>query len=195
MTTTQIEALKKKLKEHHSLYRFPVKAEIWEDIYDQICNGWNSGWELEMGNHDTGTDIIAGNRKQLKSGALNFNQETLKWSGSRTTQYATLEEKINFFDQDHHDEYVFLARNKQEWTNGEKVYYLITLDPNFIKYSNLDWVPTYGTRGKNMGIRNGWKANGPDYSAVIQGACGDQLWTTVSLDYIKEHATFLKITI
>jgi hypothetical protein len=31
--TMLMNSLKSKLMQHHELYRFPVKAELWEDIY------------------------------------------------------------------------------------------------------------------------------------------------------------------
>ena len=37
-------AITELIERHHKLYRFPVKAELWEDIWDQIINGWNSNW-------------------------------------------------------------------------------------------------------------------------------------------------------
>ena len=40
-----------KIEQHHKLYRFPVKAELWEDIFDQSINGWDSSWD--GGGHST----------------------------------------------------------------------------------------------------------------------------------------------
>ena len=40
-----VNEITKKIKQHHDLYRFPVKAELWEDIFDQAINGWDSNWD------------------------------------------------------------------------------------------------------------------------------------------------------
>mgnify|MGYP006130224747 FL=1 len=36
-----VSEITNKIEQHHKLYRFPVKAELWEDIFDQSINGWD----------------------------------------------------------------------------------------------------------------------------------------------------------
>ena len=35
-----------KINKHHELYRFPVKAELWEDIFDQVIKRILQQWLL-----------------------------------------------------------------------------------------------------------------------------------------------------
>ena len=93
-----LNQIEQKLKQHHELYRFPVKAELWEDIFDQVINGKNSNWN--GGGHSSGADVISENSDgtlyQNKSGDINFNKGTIKWNGHRTTSKKTIDEKIKF---------------------------------------------------------------------------------------------------
>jgi len=74
-----LKQIEEKLKLHHSLYRFPVKAELWEDIFDQSINGMYSNWNV--GGHDVGTDVICesvGTKYENKSGDINIKKGTKK---------------------------------------------------------------------------------------------------------------------
>jgi len=181
--------LEEKLQKHHELYRFPCKAEQWEDIFDQIINSVSSNWI--GGGHSVGADVISENNKlfpkntriQNKSGEIDFEKKTLKWNGHRTTKHKTLDEKINFISSNHYDYYAMLARDKKDWKCGDKIYYLIIFKSTKIDYSSLDWSEKYGKNNK----LSGWKGNGnPNFSAEINKAMSDQLWTTSNLDYIGE---------
>lgn len=181
--------LEEKLKKHHELYRLPCRAEQWEDIFDQCINPKSSSW-VGSG-HDVGADVISENgilfeqnmRIQNKSGQIDFKKGTLKWNGHRTTKHKTLDEKIKFISSDHYDYYVMLARDKKDWECGDKIYYLIIFKSTKIDYSSLDWSEKYGKNDK----LSGWKGNGnPNFSAEINKAMSDQLWTTSNLDYLGE---------
>ena len=131
-----VKEIKEKLIHHHDLYRFPVKAELWEDIFDQVINPNSDKWE--GGGHSVGADVIAENdlrygifpknsRIQNKSGSINLKNQTIKWNGHRTTSHKTIEEKVDFISQNHYDFYVMLGRVKKEWEQGKRVYHLIIL--------------------------------------------------------------------
>jgi len=69
--TMFINCLKDKLIKHHELYRFPVKAEFWEDIWDQCINPNGSKWI--GGGHQSGADTEDENLNisyQNKSGQI-----------------------------------------------------------------------------------------------------------------------------
>ena len=51
-------------------------------------------------------------------------KKILRINGSRTTKYKTLEEKIKFLSENKDDVYYCLARNKKEWKDGLRKYYL-----------------------------------------------------------------------
>ncbi len=193
-----INKITDKIEQHHKLYRFPVKAELWEDIFDQVLNGWDSSWD--GGSHSTGADVVSEGkdktRYQNKSGDVNLNKGTIKWNGSRTTSKKTIEEKIDFISQPHYDKYVMLGRNKKDWKQDIKRYYLLVFDASLIEYDKLNWVESFGKDGKV----NGWKGDvvaqmekewpsmtsdkNLPYKASISKSMSDQLWTECDINYL-----------
>lgn len=179
-----IEEIKEKLKKHHQLYRFPVKAELWEDIYDQVINSGSLGWN--MGGHDVGTDVISkaeGIRYQNKAGDIDLKNRTITWSGHRTTKHKTINDKVKFISEKHCDKYVMLARNKDEWYRGIKKYYLLIFNSNLIDYSKLNWKEYTSKDTDNIA---GWKGESDEmpFSAKIIKTMSHQLWTKANLDYL-----------
>ena len=183
-----INKIKTLIEQHHKIYRFPVKAELWEDIFDQSLNGWDSSWT--GGGHSTGADVISENGDntgyQNKGGEINFNTNTIKWNGHRTTSHKTIEEKVDFISKPHYDKYVMLGRVKRDWDNDIKRYYLINFDSKLIQYDKLNWVEKLGVRGKNKGKVVGWVGSNVNlpYTAEINISQSHQLWTTCDLDYL-----------
>ena len=172
-----------KIKSHHQLYRFPVKAELWEDIFDQSINGLDSNWNI--GGHSSGADVICektGIKIQNKGGEFNHKKSTVKWNGHRTTSHLTIQDKVDFISQKHYDVYAMLGRNKNEWNKGIKKYYLLTFDSSLIDYSKLNWVETFSKKGKLTGWV-GTNENLP-YSATISISMSGQLWTECDINYL-----------
>ena len=176
-----VKEIKEKLIHHHDLYRFPVKAELWEDIFDQVINPNSDKWE--GGGHSVGADVIAENdlrygifpknsRIQNKSGSINLKNQTIKWNGHRTTSHKTIEEKVDFISQNHYDFYVMLGRVKKEWEQGKRVYHLIIFDSNKIDYSKLKWEEKMSKDNSKV---TGWKGTGElPYSADITKSTSHQ---------------------
>ena len=179
-----INKITEKIEQHHKLYRFPLKAELWEDIFDQSINGWNSEWY--GGGHSSGADVISEGkdktRYQNKSGDVNLNKNTIKWNGHRTTSHKTIDDKVKFISKPHYDKYVMLGRNKKDWKKGIKRYYLLIFDADLIKYDNLNWNESFGKDN----TLNGWKGNNDSlpYTALISKKMSDQLWTECDIDYL-----------
>lgn len=187
LSSTHINELTNKLKQHHDIYRFPVKAELFEDIFDTVINGNNTTWV--GGGHSVSADVVCNttNTKfQLKSGELDKNKNTIKWNGHRTTKFKTIQEKIDFISSHKVDKYVMLARDKKDWDKGNKKYYLLCFESDKIDYSKLSWQEKMGRKGDPTG----WKGtsydnnNSTPYSAEINKSMSDQLWTTCSLSYL-----------
>jgi hypothetical protein len=183
------EKIKEKLEKHHELYRFPCKAEQWEDIFDQCINSSSSNWK--GGGHGVGADVISetdnifeiNSRLQNKSGELDLIKGILKWNGHRTTKHKTLNDKLNFISSNHYDYYVMLSRDKNDWKMGNKIYYLIIFKSDKIDYLSLNWTEKYD---KNNNL-TGWRGNdNSNYSAEINKSMSDQLWTTANLNYLGE---------
>lgn len=186
--TELLQQLEHKITQHHNLYRFPLKAELWEDIFDQTINSFNSEWE--GGGHSVGADVVSennslfskGSRLQLKSGDYNPKNNTVKWNGHRTTKHKTIEDKIDFISQNHYDYYVMLMRNKKDWKQGNKIYYLLMFESSKIDYSSLTWTEKY-SKQNNI---TGWKGVGINqpYSGEINISMSHQLWTTCDVNYL-----------
>jgi hypothetical protein len=185
--TSLIPKLQEKIKLHHQLYRFPVKAELWEDIFDQCINTETSDWT--GGGHGVGADIVVesnhifsnGSRLQLKSGELNTKNGTLKWNGHRTTKHKSISEKVEFISFNHYDYYVMLSRDKSVWEMGEKIYNLFIFKSDIIDYKSLNWSEKFNKQGKN----SGWVGVGDgSFKAEINKSMSDQLWTTCNISLI-----------
>ena len=91
-----INCLKTKLIKHHELYRFPVKAELWEDIWDQCINPNGSKWI--GGGHQSGADTHDESSNisyQNKSGQI--DGDYVKITSHRTKKHPSFEEKLNLY--------------------------------------------------------------------------------------------------
>lgn len=187
-----LEEITEKLHQHHRLYRYPVKAEYWEDIFDQVINQGRVGWI--GGSHASGADVVSvdGIRYQNKSGTINVKRKitdctinarenTIKWSGHRTTKHKTIDEKVDFISKRHCDKYAMLARNVDEWKRKLMKYYLFIFDSSLIDYKSLEWHETKNKKG----VTTGWKGTHKDLEYYAQFTnTSDQLWTTVNLSYL-----------
>lgn len=178
-----VSKLTNKLKQHHTLYSFPCKAELFEEIWASVLREISSNsevlWEAD-GSHSSGADVIfRSERHQNKGGEINFKKGTLKWSGSRTTKYKTLQEKVEFISKDKYDFYIFLSREKKDWKTGKKIYYLGVVPANKIDYGSLNWKSSEKNPKNFIGISENLKAN-------IQHSMSDQLWTEVELSSIEK---------
>lgn len=172
------------LYKHHDLYETPVKDTMWEEIFNTAVNGKGSKAGWKMHSHDSGADVIdviTGIKYQLKSGQVDYKNNTIKWSSHRTTKHETINEKVNFISENHCDKYVFLARNKKDWDNHKKIYNLVICDSSLIDYTKLKWQ----RETAESGYIN-WIGKHPDvpYDAMILGSLSDQLWTLSDIDYL-----------
>ena len=133
ISTKIINDITKKIERHHELYRFPVKVENYGKIF--LTNQLMVGIQIGMVVVTTETDVVSEGRDktryQNKSGDVNVKKGTIKWNGHRTTSKKTIQEKIDFISEPHYDKYVMLGRNKKDWNNGIKRYYLLVFDVGF----------------------------------------------------------------
>jgi hypothetical protein len=182
-----INCLKTKLIKHHELYRFPVKAELWEDIWDQCINPNGSKWI--GGGHQSGADTHDESSNisyQNKSGQI--DGDYVKITSHRTKKHPSFEEKLNFISQNHCDKYVLLSRNENEWKNNIKAYYLMIFDSHLLDFRSLEWTPHILKTGKKKGEHNGgYIGNGDplNFSARIDGpGSSNQLHISINMNYI-----------
>ena len=181
MNDELIDEIKKRILEHHKLYRLTIKGEYWEDIFSQavLQIGGFSDWAPER-THTIGMDQICswGDYNNLrisnKSGLYTISSQTLKISGSRSTSYDTLEEKIQHFSNKQEDFYSCLATSSLK---KDPNYYLFFFDSKILNYDQVNWEPTYDKTNKHTG----WKAVSNTYTAWIKKNLSDQLWTHINI--------------
>jgi len=190
-----IKRLENKLTWYHSGLRFPVKAEIWEDIWEQSINLNNSEWI--GGGHQSGADTIHNNSKQEcqnKSGTIKNNIVSIT---SHRTKNAgsSIEEKLDFISEKRWDKYVLLSRDKKDWKNGIKSYQLMVFNSSLINFRELTWEKYIPKKGKNKGKHNGgYIGNGDSdkFTAKIDGSGSSyQLHININIDYIGGYHKFI----
>lgn len=181
MNNELIEEIKHRILEHHKLYRLTIKGEYWEDIFSQavISIGGYSDWTPDR-THMVGKDQICSwhdnqnIRISNKSGLYTISSNSLKISGSRSTTYETLEEKVKHFSNKQEDFYSCLATSSLK---KDKNYYLFYFDSKILDYDKADWQPTYDKENKHTG----WKCSTDKYDAWIKKNLSDQLWTHIKI--------------
>ena len=177
-----------RIKKHHELYDLPVFGELWEEVLHKSFKdaGQKSDWKPNR-SHAVGMDIVheEHGRISCKSGTYEKRvkkSDTLKINGSRTTQYPTLEEKLEFLSESKDDVYYCLGKIGEEWKQGLKRYYLFVFKSDILDLSKQNWQP-FKTKKGNAG---GWRCSNEKYSAEIRKTMSDQLWVTFNTDYLPE---------
>ena len=176
-----ISVLEILIQEHHDIYSLPLIAEYWEEILSKAFGiiGYETTWKPDR-SHAVGEDMrlvgMENSRISCKSGQFikpkALNKKCVKFNGSRSTKFKTLEEKITHFSNSHDDYYFLLSKNKP----FDKKYKLIIFKSEICKVDKLTW--TESDSGKQ------WKGIG-DFMANIGKSMSAQLWTTLPLDMIK----------
>jgi hypothetical protein len=175
-----VPALTNRVKAHHTLYSIPLLAENWEESLSRAFEeiGHPTTWTNNR-SHKIGEDMsiknIPNSRISCKSGQF-INDRSLgkicvKINGSRSTSFATLEEKIAHFSESHDDYYFLLAKDKK----FNKKYKLLVFESSICRVNKLTW--TESASGK------AWNGEG-DFKACISKSMSGQLWTTIPLDMI-----------
>ena len=172
-----IPELQRRLTLHHSLYSFPSNATLWEEhcAKSLISCGFGSDWQ-PTGSHQQGVDQVtdSGLRISNKGGKITEDLSKLNISGFRTTQYKTIEEKLNFLSLSHED-VIFSLATHTNFDFREPRYYFIAIDSDKLNYHEQNWVDNIGRNGNHMG----WKCSAEQFDAQIQKSMSDQLWTNI----------------
>lgn len=182
-----INRLTSKITEFHKIIRYPLKAEYFEDIWDQCINPNGSNWV--GGGHQSGADTLDETSKisyQNKSGQI--ENGFVKITSHRTKKYPSFEEKLEFISQNHCDKYVLLSRDESEWKKGIKSYYLMIFDSKLLDFRSLKWSKHILKTGKKKGEHNGGyigEGESGKFSARINGpGTSNQLHISINIDYI-----------
>ena len=177
---TLVPVLKRRIKAYHDMFSLPLIGEFWEETlhrsFEEI--GFKTTWTPDR-SHTVGEDMrlidVDSSRISCKSGQISNNRklrkECVKFSGSRSTKFETLEEKIAYFSESHDDCYFLLAKNKP----FNKKYRLMIFNSSLCDVSKLEWSET--SSGKE------WKGEG-EFLAIIGKSMSAQLWTTIPIENI-----------
>ena len=180
-----VKSLERQLKLHHKLYSIRCKSELWEEISARALRetGYGSDWLPDF-NHFIGTDQTTDDGINIsnKSGLLNKNNTKMKISGSRTTKYKTIEEKLCFLENKSEDFIFCLAINPYEWKKGKRIYYFIVIDAKKLDYHKQKWNESYSKKGE----LTGWNCVSEYYNSKITISMSHQLWTDISSDMFEE---------
>jgi|TARA_B110000967_G_scaffold208080_1_gene259132 hypothetical protein len=172
--------LTKRVKAYHELFSIPLIAEQWEETLHRALKdvGYDTTWKPDR-SHAIGEDMriidIPNTRISCKSGQFINSRELgtacVKFNGSRSTSYETLEQKIEHFSKSHDDYYFMLSKNK----DFDYTYKLLVFESTVCKVDQLTW--TESKSGK------AWNGTGK-FVATIGKTMSAQLWTTLPLNMI-----------
>lgn len=175
-----IPAITKRIKSYHTLFSLPLIAEQWEETLHRsfMDIGQNTSWKPDR-SHAVGEDMrlinIENSRISCKSGQFvsdrSLSKICVKFNGSRSTSYPSLQEKIAHFCESHDDYYFLLAKDK----NFNKKYKLLVFESPVCKVDQLTWEESASGKA--------WNGTGK-FKACIGKSMSAQLWTTLPLDMI-----------
>lgn len=171
-------AVEKRVKLHHGLYSLPLIGEQWEETLVNALEecGIKSHWD--SGSHKVGEDIGTKEfgRISCKSGKLKTRKqgdragvETVSISGSRTTKYKTLKDKISHLSGNHDDFYFILSKYTEDLNSNDYRYWMAVFPSKLIKPNKFKWKK----KGKN------YVAEGRGITQSINSSMSGQLWTNI----------------
>lgn len=166
---------------HHELYDNTCKDVYLEELTSKAFKqiGFGSDWK-PICSHSIGKDQKVKNDTRIsnKSGMIieDNGSVKIKISGSRTSRYATLGEKLNFLQKKEYDYLIGCGTNKED---RERKYYCYVLDSKKVDYFDLDWVEDLDKNGnpKYTGSGDGIVAN------IQSQSTSGQLWITIDKNF------------
>jgi hypothetical protein len=175
-----LPAITSRVKAYHKLFSLPLIAEQWEETLHRSFKdiGQNTTWKPDR-SHAIGEDMrldgINNSRISCKSGQFvndrSLGKTCVKFNGSRSTSFPTLEEKLAHFCESHDDYYFLLAKDK----NFNKKYKLLVFESPICRVDKLTWTESASKKS--------WNGEG-NFKACIGKSMSAQLWTTLPLDMI-----------
>jgi hypothetical protein len=176
-----VPVLTRRIAQYHEIFSLPLIAEQWEETLHRSLEeiGYRTTWTPTR-SHGIGEDMnIVGldhSRISCKSGQFvndrSLGKPCVKFNGSRSMKFPTLEEKVAHFSASHDDYYFLLAKHK----NFDGKYKLIIFPSDLCRTDKLTWTESESKKS--------WNGSG-DFSAVIGKSMSAQLWTTLPLDMIQ----------
>jgi hypothetical protein len=176
-----LSSIESKIKSHHELYpKLEVKDVYWECIVADSFGVTDWTPHNHNPNGDLKIKVYGLNEPSLKSGKIENN--ILKFSSHRMSKFAELDEMLNFLDTRTYDSYLFLARPE----SGDLNYFVCYMPSKILKYSELQWNPTFAQKGKKKGKQSGWYGVSKDgkIKCKIVFSMSSQLWVDVDMSLI-----------
>lgn len=175
-----LPAITSRVKAYHKLFSLPLIAEQWEETLHRAFKdiGQNTSWKPDR-SHAIGEDMrldgINNSRISCKSGQFvndrSLGKTCVKFNGSRSTSFPTLEEKLAHFCESHDDYYFLLAKDKK----FNKKYKLLVFESPICRVNKLTWTESASKKS--------WNGEG-EFKACIGKSMSAQLWTTLPLEMI-----------
>lgn len=175
-----LPAITSRVKAYHTLFSLPLIAEQWEETLHRAFKdiGQNTTWKPDR-SHAIGEDMrldgINNSRISCKSGQFvndrSLSKTCVKFNGSRSTSFPTLEEKLVHFCESHDDYYFLLAKDKK----FNKKYKMLVFESPICRVDKLTWTESASKKS--------WNGEG-NFKACIGKSMSAQLWTTLPLDMI-----------
>jgi len=159
---------------YHSLLDVPINGIVWENLLYNSLKDQSNNVIWNNGGHAAGADIEFDNIGiSCKGGRLlHKGKDTFRISSYRSTIYKTLQEKLDYFDENHEDVYFCLSYEETD----KHEYRLFTFDSDVLDYKSLKWQKT----------KSGWKGSGA-FDATIQKSMSDQLWLFLPIKLLTER--------
>jgi hypothetical protein len=175
-----LSEISKRINIHHMLYKtLSIKDKYWEYILTDSYRTIGFTVKYDVENHVSGKDLEVKNLfndgrdigVSCKSGKICLNKQneiaTIEISSYRTTKYKTLDEKLNYIDEEHEDVVYSLSSTL---FNSHKKYILTVFTP--LKFKNFKWETN----------KSGYYMKSDFFTAKILKQCSDQLWYKINYD-------------
>jgi len=176
------ESIRRNVSNYHNTFHQPLKATYWEEVLHNsfLDIDFTTTWRPNE-SHRIGEDMrivdLESSRISCKSGQI-IDNSMVEYSGSRTTRYRTLQEKIDFLATKHHDYHFMLAKNKP----FDGIYRLLIIKEEMTNVGDLDWRP-HGDDYISVG--------GPFEARIVHNMSG-QLWVKLPLERV-EHDILIDV--
>lgn len=156
------EIVENTIREHHKLYRYPVKGEYVEDLLSLALEHVGYDHEWVEGGHASGADIICENDQEsfsVKSNTLRgVDKMRMDISSYRLTRFGNdINKMTEYIDNKNFGSYLIFTRRSQRGKAYEKLkekgggfeeYFLFQIPSDIVTASDKEWEKT----------GSGWKA-------------------------------------
>ena len=177
-----VDPLKKYLQTHHLLYtKTACKGEYLEELLSKSFNdvGYTNEYAYD---HNSKYDLLINDILfQVKSGIIDWKHNTIKFSGSRTSKFSKIDDKLNFINDNKPDFYIFVSSHKFKNKFNKYVMSIMTGSKLILPKSENFELTITENENKT------WTFKNFPTEITIQESMSGQFWFTLpiaQLDYI-----------